>query len=193
MTTENLKYSLPPLETLAALAATMASPSERPSDTARRATDLWQACAEQLEYLEPHYKTRRDALEAAADCRAEAKQFLANFPPGQAVPLESFLKACEPDSPGAKSNDRLTRWGEFVREAIAQENHIPGGKQRTPQQIEVEANREIALYLNDGMPYKMILHHWEQYVPFLARRKSKIRSAIGAKGGRPKKVCKKQK
>jgi hypothetical protein len=111
---------IPSLETLATLAATMASPAENPAATAHRALQLWQACGDELDRMAPHIQKRQGAIAAAAVATAENRAFLASFKPGETVPLDAFLKAVMPNS---KPGDRLAKWRACTAANLAATGH----------------------------------------------------------------------
>ncbi len=183
--TPTIRYSLPPLETLAALAATIAIPKEEPEVTARRACDLWQACAEAIELLEPHYKLRRDAIAAAAAFREETKDFLTNFEPGQAVLLPDFLRACQPN---AKPEDRMARWRAFLTERLPVDFLMRGIPAKTPAEIQDAVDHEITKFRTVGIPFEKLIILWSNFADFLAisgretRRKRAEKAALAKVG-----------
>lgn len=184
------RYSLPPHETLATLAAMLASPTERPEVTAGRALDLWQSCADVLERTAPHYQFRREIVENVRAVKKAQKAFLSGFDEGKPVPLITFLKACEPNAPLAKDDDRLARWRRYVKAAFEAENLIPGWIRRTPEELERTIDDEIRRSRREGIPYDQLAHHWGQYTEFAKKQKSKSARDRGKHGGRPKKVVK---
>lgn len=113
---------LPSLETFVGLAASMATPNEKPAATARRAMELFAACERELAEME----------RLAARANAEAKflsdefelvsAFLSNFKageniyydsfdPGEKVTIDAFLEACMPRS---RKEARMAKWRAFI-------------------------------------------------------------------------------
>lgn len=101
--------SLPTLEMLAQIAATIATKDEKPSEIARRAMSLIRACQTQL-YL----STREMAEEINHPC--PVADFISKFRTLARVHLADFLEVMMPES---TKRTRLTKWLTFMESCLS--------------------------------------------------------------------------
>jgi hypothetical protein len=168
----------PTLETLAQLAATMATPAESPASTASRALALWQACAGALAQLE--YRT---ASKSAID--SGNGQFDAAFAPGDSVPLEKFLAAIMPRS---KSPDRMAKWRACLAANVAFSDRLSGAPVKAPAKLAEAVAEIVKRDRENGIPRRLLFAQREMFEQFIERDRAQKNAERGKKAARAKKI-----
>jgi hypothetical protein len=169
---------------LTTIAATMANLAENPTDTARRALQLWQACGDELERAAPALAKREQATAVWTAATQETRQWLSQFTPGEAVPLEVFLRAVMPQS---KTEDRLKKWRDYLRSSVAFHDREQGGKPRTAAALESEVARLVKRDREHGIAHDKLAMSRESFENFLARDTAEKNRERGKKAAAAKK------
>ena len=191
---------------LANLAAVMASPSEDPDVTARRAMKLWEACEQELHRAKSREEKsqadgNREFDEFQDDCQflhsvklgkcVNFESFNPNldypiFEPGERVTLETLLKIVMPPS---KIEDRMAKWRAFRRLNVIQMDGIQGLSERSESQLLDAVDSMMKRDDEEGFPCSIsLLAIWKNFTTFLEHDRKFQRSEASKKGGRPKKV-----
>lgn len=180
--------NLPTLETLATLAAAMATPTEDPEVTAARALAIWRACDRKLDDMEC-IEPLRDAA------RKEETKFLARLglnifsvhsKNNDLVPLEKFLNACKP-SPNTKSEDMRKMWRSFREWEIRVETFSMGQSQLSQSELLDAVAVQMETDRKDGLRAGAVPGYWRAFRKFVRKERKANLSERGKKGGRPKK------
>jgi hypothetical protein len=180
----------PTLETLAQLAAVMASLTEKPASTARRAFQLWQACGEEIARMGPHIETLSRAIEAAAAGRAENRTFVAGFKPGESVPLDDFLKACMPNS---KPGDRMAKWRAYTAHGLAADDRRQGLPAKSPAALAEAVGDALRGERENGIPANNLTDYRYCFMLYLASDRAQQNTERGIKAAMAKKIIRNSK
>lgn len=186
---------IPTLETLAALAASMAIPTEEPNLSVYRAIRLFMECREQYHILVRAIETEERLAKMCDAAQTESREFLAKCglsqrdieialadtkqSEGIRVPLDRFLHGCKP-RPESKLDYMKSEW----RAYRGQQVKCPGMSQTDLLHSVDEAMRTDR---ENGLSISAVWNHRTMFIAFLDRNRKAKRSEASKKGGRPKK------
>ncbi len=186
---------IPTLETFAALAATMASPTEEPEVTVNRAIRLLRECREQYCDLVREIETERRLGNVYDSVQTERRVFLArcglsprdielalaDAKRGEKirVPLTKFLNGCKL-RPESKLDYMTAEWRAYREQQVK----CPGMSQ---DNLLDAVNAVMQTDRENGFSISDLWHHHRMFMGFLVGDQIAKRSEASKKGGRPKK------
>ena len=150
---------LPTLEALVGLAAAMATPTEKPAATARRAMELFVACEHELVEMKKSVAKRDAERKHLCEVAEYEQAFLSNFKegscvwydsfkPGERVSVDDFLKACMPRS---KEEDRMGKWRSFLALQLSRNGGLNGLPQLNKSESAEWAPKLVKKFQIDGL------------------------------------------
>ena len=186
---------IPTLETFAALAATMASPTEEPELTVNRAIRLLVECREQYCHLVRQLETVRRLGNIDDSVQTERRVFLARcgLSPRDIelalsdakrgveirVPLSKFLNGCKLRTE-SKSDYMTAEWRAYREQLVKR----PGMSQSN---LLDAVNAIMRTDRENGFSISDVWNHHRMFMDFLVDARRAKRSEASKKGGRPKK------